>query len=736
MYKNTIKSAGVGFYRISNTRVWPAYINQTLWTLFGMSKADFIYSISMDNILGGRYTQQINLNDDICEGKPICDKKGVINVTGFSDYSTQFPLKVIYVINRISEQTSLLLILIWRMTPEIISYSNIIETFNIDNLVFNELNELGFEYNKVTQTVKIKTALFCLESCWAIDTMELVNSFMRFLHPDDHACFRAAINSASEKSDYGDISIRVSVLQKDYREVKLWYSSSTDQNGNVNKIQGIIGCVSGVEQKDRFRSVNSVSHLFTDDKMLLHLVFNMDTNLRIHSENDSEISAFPCMDYQSILAAIRDVFVHKCDGLFIERLKNRYAKMQANAKVHDFYCCDVRMLSCLDKNHANQADYRWYHMIQELFFDIRANVTLGVLSVYDIQEFRSEEHKDLLPYSESNSTGMLNFDTFIIRFMEYFYTAQYNKKPLTYSALALVKITLKPKSSDIVIEAMNRAMKTICALVYKDEFNGKYAENIFAILFHAQNQPESIQERIRMLDIGLSSIQNAGYSISVAIGYCVMRDDDPNTCSLLLERANISLFWACLPNNNHVYQYTQENEECIKKTLSDAGEDASLRNVKTPPNVYIRTFGSFDIFVNDRAIPFSSEKAKELLAILVDRRGGFVTSGQAISYLWEDEPCNKKVLSRLRKVALLLKRQLEEYGIEDIIESVNGRRRLVKGHGIQCDYYDLFAGNAIEQQYYGAYMPEYSWAETTNAILEGSYNSAPENMKPKLDWLH
>ena len=42
--------------------------------------------------------------------------------------------------------------------------------------------------------------------------------------------------------------------------------------------------------------------------------------------------------------------------------------------------------------------------------------------------------------------------------------------------------------------------------------------------------------------------------------------------------------------------------------------------------IVIRTFGYFDIFVDGETIPFSCKKAKELLALLVDRRGGFVTT--------------------------------------------------------------------------------------------------------------
>ena len=78
-------------------------------------------------------------------------------------------------------------------------------------------------------------------------------------------------------------------------------------------------------------------------------------------------------------------------------------------------------------------------------------------------------------------------------------------------------------------------------------------------------------------------------------------------------------------------------------------------NVSEKSNVFIRTFGYFDVFVNDKPIAFKNKKSKELLALLVDRRGGFVTSEEAISFLWEDEDANPVTLARYRKVALRLK---------------------------------------------------------------------------------
>ena len=147
---------------------------------------------------------------------------------------------------------------------------------------------------------------------------------------------------------------------------------------------------------------------------------------------------------------------------------------------------------------------------------------------------------------------------------------------------------------------------------------------------------------------------------------------------------------------------------------TDPDEKRSLPENRT---VSIRTFGYFDVFVGDKPIAFRNKKSKELLALLVDRKGGYITSEEAISFLWEDEPANTVTLSRYRKVALRLKNTLEEYGILDIMETVDGKRRVVM-ENVQCDLYDYLSGREeYSQLFKGSYLTNYSWAETTLSEL-------------------
>lgn len=184
------------------------------------------------------------------------------------------------------------------------------------------------------------------------------------------------------------------------------------------------------------------------------------------------------------------------------------------------------------------------------------------------------------------------------------------------------------------------------------------------------------------------------------------------------------------------FDYQMETERRIKAICSQREPNRSsskyvmLYSVEhsAPPEkkrlpenraVSIRTFGYFDVFVGDRPIAFRNKKAKELFALLVDRKGGYVSSEEAIGFLWEDEPANTVTLSRYRKVALRLKNTLEEYGISDIIESVDGKRRIVM-EKVQCDLYQYLSGReGYAQLFKGSYLTNYSWGETTLGELSG-----------------
>lgn len=153
-----------------------------------------------------------------------------------------------------------------------------------------------------------------------------------------------------------------------------------------------------------------------------------------------------------------------------------------------------------------------------------------------------------------------------------------------------------------------------------------------------------------------------------------------------------------------------------------AGMEPAQNNAPTAAQetqrMAIRTFGYFNVLIDGKPIAFQHEKAKELLALLVDRQGKFVSASEIISCLWEDEPVNDYTRSRCRKAAFYLRELLEQYGLEDLVESTSKGYRRVRPEMIDCDLYRYLAGEEDSQvQFRGAYLTDYSWAEQTLTTL-------------------
>lgn len=139
--------------------------------------------------------------------------------------------------------------------------------------------------------------------------------------------------------------------------------------------------------------------------------------------------------------------------------------------------------------------------------------------------------------------------------------------------------------------------------------------------------------------------------------------------------------------------------------------------------IYIRTFGYFDVFVNGHAIPFRSAKAKELLAVLVDRRGGFASRGDIIGCLWENEPVSSRTMTRCRKAYMNLIAELAAYGADDIVESNSktGERHVIPDR-FECDLFQYLSGEPqYRNLFHGVYLENYPWGEYTLGMLERKY---------------
>ena len=156
------------------------------------------------------------------------------------------------------------------------------------------------------------------------------------------------------------------------------------------------------------------------------------------------------------------------------------------------------------------------------------------------------------------------------------------------------------------------------------------------------------------------------------------------------------------------------NTEDIKEVL-DRIELLADRQKTT--EIHFRTFGRFDVFIDGESVHFPNAKAKELLALCVDHRGGKVMMEEAIDKLWEDRPYDAKVKNLYRKAVMNIKQMFQEHNLDDIFVNSRGSCNINLDR-ISCDYYDLLDGKIAKSDVVGYYMPEYAWAEYTASHIE------------------
>ncbi len=182
------------------------------------------------------------------------------------------------------------------------------------------------------------------------------------------------------------------------------------------------------------------------------------------------------------------------------------------------------------------------------------------------------------------------------------------------------------------------------------------------------------------------------------ISFSLLNDEQESICSCkgILIRQNARYGFLCCNENSSGCRCEEEEKR----------------------KVSIRTFGYFDIFIDGNPVYFKYNKTKELLALLVDRRGGFVAVDEAIACLWEDESSNKTTRARYRKVLMRMMETLREYGIEDIVEKNGGSRRIIT-EKVDCDLYNFLSRTGGSRNSYdGLYMLNYSWGEYSQNVFE------------------
>ena len=141
-----------------------------------------------------------------------------------------------------------------------------------------------------------------------------------------------------------------------------------------------------------------------------------------------------------------------------------------------------------------------------------------------------------------------------------------------------------------------------------------------------------------------------------------------------------------------------------------------IKGVKaTKKLLTIQCFGNFEVFHDGDILPFRRKKAKELLAILVDRNGAGMTAKQICAVLFPEDTDDTKNAAYLRQLVLDLKNTLKTIRAEGVLKHDTPYYR-IDTNLVRCDYLSFLENGKPE--FHGEYMTQYSWAEETCAMLQ------------------
>jgi diguanylate cyclase (GGDEF)-like protein len=357
----------------------------------------------------------------------------------------------------------------------------------------------------------------------------------------------------------------------------------------------------------------------------------------------------------------------------------------------------------------------------------------------------------LLDLSRKDSlTGFLNRKAF----QEYCDVWEKNNADNKFCGLALIELD---QYSEIVRKFghtqgeknLRQTALTMNAFLHNGDVCGRFSDSVFAVCINGEKNMNNLRERARILLMALQQQSDNGLAVTASIGIalsdCIINNFDEIYVqadrALRMARqsgGNRSIYYSEELENIPSYQYEQDptfisGASSICSTPSELILDqeqevkqeqvATLITTDNEHTVVFRTFGYFDIFVDGQAVTFSHSKAQELLALLIDRNGCYVSSQEAIKCLWPEDEIDKTTLGRYRKVLMWLRQFLKQHDISDIVETQHGSQRINTAK-INCDLYEYLSEEMEYRNLFrGSYLLNYSWSENTTAKLEEKRSS-------------
>lgn len=147
-----------------------------------------------------------------------------------------------------------------------------------------------------------------------------------------------------------------------------------------------------------------------------------------------------------------------------------------------------------------------------------------------------------------------------------------------------------------------------------------------------------------------------------------------------------------------------------KKTIEMMIEKVRFLLQRQQKDLFIHTFGRFYILRNGKPLPLSG-KAKEILALIVTRRGKEISNEEIYTTIWENRPYSNVDMTVYYNALRRLKQSLKKEKLEDLLISTQ-RGQMINTNMFDCDYYAWQDRNmGRRDRFEGEFMSEYSWGE-------------------------
>ena len=147
-----------------------------------------------------------------------------------------------------------------------------------------------------------------------------------------------------------------------------------------------------------------------------------------------------------------------------------------------------------------------------------------------------------------------------------------------------------------------------------------------------------------------------------------------------------------------------------RETLENMARRMSLLSRRLQKSLYVQTFGNFLVLKDDKPVPLTG-KAKEILALVVTRRGKEISNEEIFSTIWENREYSNNNMKVYYNALKRLRNALRENGISDILKST-ARGQTVNTEIFDCDYYFWQDKDIrVKGRFTGQFMHEYSWGE-------------------------